>query len=575
MPANSKKRSDYSLAREIARRLVDAGVFPFKDDRAQYVRLHGPREGEKKQFGPPLRSHRMFPMKRRSLIEQRAREFSEFAADTDQTNWRVWTVHFPTRKTPLDAVIEDLTSFNVLINNIFSQLRKSKQFEFQILILGIHIEFDHTTGLFDIHAHFVCKIPAEPVHREVVRRRLMQAFSRTDLGDEPLRSAQGFTRYADRTIKLANVVKWPIEALVAAWPLVDHGFHYFRTGGDFAEWRRINKTTTRTAEQEEKARKRKNRQDTRYRGDAWDYQDQPQVRKRWKFDGQLVDGTLYRSAATASPRAPAASASSSSYSSALCTTTQSAILDKQGSGLKSAVSSRPVNTGIDGGPVDFGLAEIRNRIIGLVYGRSRIGRLQVTPDRGSPMSNNYVTESESHGGADEVNFEGKKPTPVNVREKIGRGSYTTIAGHLLTWTARDQRDELPPVPTALMSSVGALTADIWHLARTAARGEHDAELAQSVKDTAEARAAAAEAGDQADHLAEEVGAAQVFISTLQRTVAERDRQIRELEIDAVKKGAEIETLRRLISEFSAGRGENTKSNKPPTAKQANAAHSAS
>jgi len=238
MPAKSKKRSDYSLARKIARRLVAAKVFPFKDDRAEYVRLHGPREGEKKEFGPPLRSHRMFPMKRRSIIEQRAREFSEFAAGADQTNWRVWTVHYPSRKTQLDALVEDLTSFNALINNIFSQLRKAKEFEFQILILGIHIEFDHTTGLFDIHAHFVCKIPAEPVHREVVRRRLMQAFSRTDLRDEPLRSAQGFTRYADRTIKLENAVKWPNKALVAVWPLVDHGFHYFRTGGDFADWRR-------------------------------------------------------------------------------------------------------------------------------------------------------------------------------------------------------------------------------------------------------------------------------------------------------------------------------------------------
>jgi hypothetical protein len=73
MPAKSKKRSDYSFARKIARRLVAANVFPFKDDRAEYVRLHGPREGEKKEFGPPLRSHRMFPMKRRSIIEQLAR----------------------------------------------------------------------------------------------------------------------------------------------------------------------------------------------------------------------------------------------------------------------------------------------------------------------------------------------------------------------------------------------------------------------------------------------------------------------------------------------------------------------
>jgi hypothetical protein len=572
MPAKSKKRSDYSLAREIARRLVDAGVFPFKDGRAQYVRLHGAQEGQRKEFGPPLRSHRMFSMKRRSLIERRAQEFSAFAATADQTDWRVWAIHYPSRKTQLDAVVEDLKSFNALINNIFSQLRKAEEYEFQILILGIHIEFDHTTGLFDIHAHFVCKIPAEPVHREEVRGLLMQAFSRTDLGDEPLRSAEGFTRYAEKTFKLANVVKWPAEALVGIWPLVDHKFHYVRTGGDFADWVRDQPPASRTAEQEEKSRKRKNRKDTRYTGNAWDYQDQPLVRKKWKIDGELVDGTLYRSAAKAGPRAPAASAPSSSYPSALGITTQSAISNEQSGGLTPAHGPCSVNAGIDREPADFALAEIRRSITGLVYCRSRIGRLQVTPDRGDLMSKNYITEAESHGAADEVDHDGKKPTPVNVREKIGRGSYTTIAGHLLSWKPRDQRDELPPVPGGLMSSVSALTVDIWHLARTAARDEHDVELAQSIKDTAEARAAAAKAGDQADRLAEEVGAARQFVLTLQKTVAERDRQIRQLEIDGAKKGAEIETLRRLISQFAPSGVEDGKSSKPPKAKVLNEAH---
>jgi hypothetical protein len=575
MSGEQKKRSDYSYAREIAHRLVDVGVVPFKDGRVQYVRLHGAREGEKIEFGPPLRSHRMFSMKRRSLIERRAREFSAFAAAADQTDWRVWAIHYPTRKTQLDAVVEDLKRFNALINNIFSRLRDSC--EFQCLILGIHIEFDHTTQLFDIHAHFVCKVSA--VDREKVRRLLMQAFSRTNLGDEPLRSAQAFARYIEKTFKLANVVKWPIEALVGIWPLVDHKFHYVRTGGDFANWGRDKPPTTRTAEQEQKAGKKKNRKDTRYTGNAWDYQDQPLVRKRWKIDGELVDGTLYRSAATASPKAPAPWASSTSYPSALCTTTQSSIPNEHGGGMIPANASVPVDAGIDCQPANFALAEIRHRITGLVYGRSRIGRLQLTPDRRELMSRNYITKAQSHGAAHQVNRNGKKPTPGNVREILGSGSFTTIAGHLESWVPLDQLDELPPVPDGLKRSVDDLTVDIWHMARTSARDEHDAELAQSLKDTAEAQVAAAKAGVHADRLAEEVGAAREFISALEKTVADRDRQIddyvkhvRQLEIDAAKKSAEIETLRRLISQFTPSGVEDSKSSKPPKAKVPNEAH---
>lgn len=354
MPERSKKRSDYSLSREIAQRLAHEGVQPFRDDRIEYVRLHGKREGAVYVFGPRLRSHRMFSMKRRADIERTAQDFAAFAADADQNNWRVWTVHYPSRKTELDALVEDLQSFNSLINNVFSQLRKRKDCNFEILLLGIHIEFDDTTGMFDIHAHFVCEMAAD--NREEVRRRLMMAFSRTDLPDEPLRSAQGFARYAEKTLKLDDVVTWPIEALVGVWPLVDHKFQYLRTGGQFAAWRKENETTTPapTAEQEEKRRKRKNRRDTRYEGKAWDYRDQPQIRKKWKLGGEVLDGTLYLSAPTATPRRTAPPDPPSSYPSALGTITQS-----------TAIFCEPANPEPAADKNLFGLAGSSSRVVGI------------------------------------------------------------------------------------------------------------------------------------------------------------------------------------------------------------------
>jgi hypothetical protein len=184
MPARPKKRSEYALMREIAERLARAGIQPYAGDQPEYLVLHGEREGEVIDFGLPLRSHRMFPTRTRSRADRIATEFAAFAAERDQTNWRVWTIHRPTKKTKLKALVRDLKAFNSLINRIFTLLRKV--YEFELLLLGIHIEFDHSTQLFDIHAHFVCAMPEKL--REDVRIILMTAFSRADVSDKPLRN---------------------------------------------------------------------------------------------------------------------------------------------------------------------------------------------------------------------------------------------------------------------------------------------------------------------------------------------------------------------------------------------------
>jgi hypothetical protein len=135
------------------------------------------------------------------------------------------------------------------------QLRKHCDFE--LLVLGIHIEFDEIAELFDLHAHFVCKIP-QGEKREDARRRLMSAFSRPHTPDAVIRSPQAVVRYLSRTFRLRDVATWPISALKAAWKLVDQKFHYTRTGGAFAEWRRLRKSEIGQLELEQLRRKRKN-----------------------------------------------------------------------------------------------------------------------------------------------------------------------------------------------------------------------------------------------------------------------------------------------------------------------------
>jgi len=567
MPAKSKKRSDYSLSREITQRLAHAGVRPFKDDRIEYVRVHGKREGDVYVFGPRLRSHRMFSMKRRAEVESTAQDFAAFAAGADQKNWRVWTVHYPSRKTELDALVEDLQNFNRLINNVFSERRKRKDCNFYILLLGIHIEFDHTTGLFDIHAHFVCEMPAD--NREEVRRRLMMAFSRTDLTDEPLRTAQGFARYAEKTLKLDHVVTWPIEALQGVWPLVDHKFQYLRTGGAFAAWRKKkNETTTPTAEQEEKRRKKKNRRDTRYEGNAWDYCDQPQVRKKWKLGGELLDGTLYLSAPTATPKRTAPSAPPSTYSSAPGTTTQSkAILrDRKFSENQRGTSVKvQVDTGIKSEPGNFALAGVRGSMSAKVYGCKGIGPVSVTPSRRTGMTKNYITRKEVHAAADRVNASGRKPNPYNVRKETGHGHYSTIERYLEDWKPRDQLDELPPIPEGLTSDVSSLLGDLWSMALTAAADQFAAQVAKATADTTEAQVAAVNAGERADVVSAEMKKVLKASATVEKTLKERNRQLEQLKVytlqletQIAQKEAQLETLEKALNAFAPTKRAKTK-----------------
>lgn len=552
---------------------VQAQPSPYSDDHHLYLVLDN---GEVIDWGPTLRAHRMFPAKSRSRAHRLATDFATFAATTNQSDWRVWTIHYPSRKTKICGLVADLKRFNSLLNSEFTQLRKYCKFE--LLLLGIHIEFDTSSGLFDIHAHFVGEFPDDEL-REEARRRLMTAFSRADVPDDKLRSPYGFAKYASRTFKLARVLRWPHKPLLAAWDLINHSFQFVRTGGSFAEWRNQQRAQVDVHQQQAARKKRENRKATRYQGSAWEQRDRPLVRKVWKIGDENVVGTLFRKA---SPVAKAASAPSSpspkNYSSAFVDTTQSLSSYGDGGCTQKLSSASPAEREHSCEfTTAFGLAAFRASIAARVYRCNGVGQLQVTLGRSNQMTA-YITRAEVHDAADRVDADGRKPSAKTVREITKRGSFTTIESHLSTWTPQDQRLELPPVPGGLMSTVSALTADLWHMARTVAREEHAAQIAQATADTAEAQAAAAAVGDQADRLAIDLGAALERVTELEKLIAERDQQIEEyanyahqLVIDTAKKDAEIETLRRTLSEFTAAAAETRKATKPTKAKLDDAA----
>jgi hypothetical protein len=305
------RSGEYAVARQIAQRLALAGENPYSDDREQYLVLES---GEIIDFGRPLRDHRMFPVKSRAKTERLAEDLAAFGAAHGWHDWHFWSVCRPSRKTRVEDLEADYREFNSLLNAVFTDLRQ--RFGFECLVCGIHVRYDPTTGLFDLHAHFVCRVPA--AHVEAVHRRLLTEFSRAHLPKEAVRSPQAVARYIARTFDLSEVAEWPEDAIVAAFRMGGKRFHYTRTAGAFAGWRAAHRTPEDPHHLALLRNRRQNRAETRYTGTGWDHQDRHLVTRDWRFGDKVIRGSLYRRA----PRRWPPGGPPPSYPPAVAATTQ-------------------------------------------------------------------------------------------------------------------------------------------------------------------------------------------------------------------------------------------------------------
>jgi Plasmid replication region DNA-binding N-term len=176
----------------------------------------------------------------------------------------------------------------------------------------------------------------------------------------------------------------------------------------------------------------------------------------------------------------------------------------------------------------------------------------------------YITKAEVHAAADIVDAKGKKPSPDNVHAEIGHGSNSTIAIHLKTWEARDQRLALPPLPETVTTAVNALTGDVWFIALREASEQYQVVLKKEAEAKAEAQANATEAGLENDRLSLENKSLRAAAAKTEKHLKERDRQLAEskeligqLETEIAKKAAQVETLQRLLSDFSPSKTQTT------------------
>lgn len=161
-------------------------------------------------------------------------DFEAFAEEDGLKDCVFWCIGLTGAKADSECLEAALEGFNDRINIEFSELRNSGRFE--QLLLVIHPRYDQVSGLFDLHAHFVARIPVE--HRDAVAHRLRRKFSKTDFPHNRIRKAAAVATYMLWGIFRNKImIDWPDSALIAAWKLTESRFHFVRTGGSFAQWR--------------------------------------------------------------------------------------------------------------------------------------------------------------------------------------------------------------------------------------------------------------------------------------------------------------------------------------------------
>lgn len=226
--------SPFGYAKALALRFASIGINPYQSDKERYVVLLDGGAGEIVEWGRPLSGSRIFGPNAIRKDRPMVADFTAFSKQVGLHDCVYWGVGITGAKANPDDLDARLKSFNKKINIEFSELRKSGRFE--VLLLVIHPRYDEFSGLFDLHAHFIARVPSE--HRDTVQHRLRVKFSKTDFPDKPIRNAAAVATYMLWGIFRNKImIHWPDKALKAAWKLTESRFHFVRAGGSFAEWR--------------------------------------------------------------------------------------------------------------------------------------------------------------------------------------------------------------------------------------------------------------------------------------------------------------------------------------------------
>lgn len=288
--------SPTASARRLAGRLERCGLNPFQSDRERYLVLLQDTPGEVIPLGRPLRSSRFFKPSALKRDVAMVRALEGFAADAPTSEWLFWNVGMAGQKANVGSLPSCLADFNRKLNIEFTELRKRCGFE--LLLVAIHPRYDAFSDRFDLHAHFVCRLPQEM--KEAARRRLMTRFSKVDLPEDPVRSIPAAATYMLWGIFPPDEMdNWPDAALAAAWEVASSKARLVRVGKMLSDWRRARVDhASEDAARVERARIKRNRLETADRRERPTGSDRLLARIVARVRGMQVAGLLFEEASS-------------------------------------------------------------------------------------------------------------------------------------------------------------------------------------------------------------------------------------------------------------------------------------
>lgn len=351
-----------AIARELAT-IVGRFADPYASQGERYVVTVDEFAGEVFELGRPYRSTRFFPRHALKRNLDAYRGFMAFAQGQDTTDWRFWNVGIPNHKASVYSLTTELERFNKVLNQELSHLRKTKAME--VLLIGIHLRYDHSTDAFDLHAHIICRVPKGK--RDLASSHLFRKFSKTETKDQQIHNLEAAVTYLLWGILDPEaMLDWPEAAVQAAWEVTTAKARLMRTGGSFALWRRAQRAaTTDLAARDARRRKAQNRAETGYAPATLFSGDKVLGRMRMTLSGSLRDGVLLERAcpvaqAEAVPQsADASPLRDTGYPSATVATTQESLVGTAVPASPSTPSEAMLASGV--GPAPSSVPGIRPR----------------------------------------------------------------------------------------------------------------------------------------------------------------------------------------------------------------------
>lgn len=257
----SHRLTPFQASHHLARRLEELGFEPYQSKNGRYLVLMEETPGEVFDLGRPLKGSRFFSKNALRKDRKIIADFEEWAAEDGLDRCYFWSIGVPTRKPSSNELEEAMQTFNAAINQEFSFLRTT--YEFEPLLLTIHVRYDQFSGLVDLHAHFVCRVPHDN-HLDAIKHHLRRTFSKTDFPLKRIRSAGACATYMHaRIFDNAEMLNWPDAVLSAAWKATANRFQFSRPCGAFAKWRAVKAAANDNPEAKaERKRKRENRRAT-------------------------------------------------------------------------------------------------------------------------------------------------------------------------------------------------------------------------------------------------------------------------------------------------------------------------